>query len=81
MKRLSNADFPLRVVGTFIYPQTGAAALFDVGSAELANDLTLRLNRDHAALSTIAFQHINAHQARVIRRMCAAELCVLHAYP
>ena len=65
MKPLSNKDFPLRVVGTFIYRQTGGAALFDVGSADLANDLTLRLNRDHAALSTIAVQHINAHQARL----------------
>ena len=62
MKPLSNEDFPLRVVGTFIYRQTGGAALFDVGSPELANDLTLRLNRDHAARSTIAFQHINAPQ-------------------
>ncbi len=64
MKPLSNADFPLRVVGTFIYRQTEGAALFDVGSAELANDLTLRLNRDHAVLATIAFQHMNARQAR-----------------
>ena len=62
MKPLSSEDFPLRVAGTFIYRQTGGAALFDVGSAELANDLTLRLNRDHAALSTIAAQNVSARQ-------------------
>lgn len=49
---LTNDDFPLYVSGCAVWNRGMRRFLFSANDGELARDLVLRLNRDHAQSST-----------------------------